>query len=246
MERSKLVGCSKKTLGPTTKLYKPLTVKRTKTVLYEHSKRYTNMLKNTVSDYLVPSKLEVLLYFFVAVAIVFVANLTYITTYLLNQTGNVPQTGEDVFRMYSDKFFEFIEGLTFVPSSAVFIFWSLTGLFVFSLAQSVYNVYAEVKNDVNVDTHFMHPSNYTRWRFWGEVFVQFSAHILLYGLIVLWGMLMGFVLTPLVAILAQRLFADTNTYSLVVFAASFSLLYVGVLIFALLAKLFFKRKQLMI
>lgn len=204
------------------------------------------MLKNKARDYLIPSKLEVLLYFFVTVAIVFVANFTYITTYLLNQTGNVPQTGEYALRVYSDKFFEFIEGLAFVPSSAVFIFWSLTGLLIFSLAQSIYNVYAEVKKDINVDTHFMHPSNYTRWQFWGEVLVQFAAHVLLYGLIILWGMLMGFVLTPLSAILAQRLFTDTNVPSLLIFICSFLLLYIGVLIFALLAKLFFKRKQLMI
>lgn len=204
------------------------------------------MLKNKVPDYLVPSKLEVLLYFIVTIALVFISNFKYLTTYFLHQTGNVPQTGDEAIQLFSDKFFEFIEGLAFVPSSAVFIFWSLTGLLIFSLAQSVYNVYAEVKNDIKVDTHFLHPSNYTRWQFWGEVFVQFTAHVLLYSLIILWGLLMSFVLMPLAAIFVQRLFIDTSVLNLLAFTSSFMLLYVGVLVFALLAKLFFKRKQLMI
>ncbi len=204
------------------------------------------MLDNKVPDHLVPSKLEALLYFIVAIALVFIANIKFLTTYFLNETGNVPQTGDEAIQIYSDKFFEFIEGLGFVPSSAVFIFWSLTGLAIFSLAQSIFNVYAEVKNDIRVDTHFMHPSNYTRWQFWAEVFLQFAAHILLYGLITLWGLLMGYVLMPLSAVFAQALFAETNVLNLLTFISSLALFYVGVLVFALLAKLFFKRKQLMI
>lgn len=204
------------------------------------------MLHNKIRDYLVPNKLEMVLYLAVAVAILFVANFKYLTTYWLNSTGNVPQTGEDVVQFYADGFFQAFEGLAFAPSTAVFIFWSLVGLIIFSLAQSVYNVYAEVKNDITVDTHFLHPSNYTRWRFWGEVLVQFTAHLLLYGLIILWGLLLGFVLTPIVSVVAQQLFLEMKLLSLVMFLSSFVLFYIGVLMLALLLKLFFKRKQLMI
>lgn len=204
------------------------------------------MHNNKVRDYLVPSKLETALYFVVAMAILFIANFKYLTTYWLNSTGSVPQTGEEVVQLYSDSFFQFIEGLAFVPSLAVFIFWSLVGLTIFSLAQSVYNVYAEVKGDINLDTHFLHPSNYTRWRFWGEVVVQFTAHLLLYGLIVLWGLLLGFVLTPISSAMAQRLITDMGLANLAMFSSAFVLLYIGVLLLALLIKLFFKRKQLMI
>lgn len=204
------------------------------------------MQKTSTKDYLIPSRLETVLYLAVTIVVLFVANLNFLTTYLLHDTGNVPQTGSEAFQMYSSGFFGFIEGLPFVPSSAVFIFWSLTGLVIFSLAQSVYNVYAEVKDDIAVDTHYMHPSNYTRWQFWVEVLVQFTAHLLIYGLIILWGLLLGFVLIPVSGALLQQLFSSITPLGVVIFATSFVLLYVGILVLAILLKLFFKRKQLII
>lgn len=204
------------------------------------------MIKTKARDYLIPTRLEAIFYLVFTGLILFVANFSFLTNYLLHDSGNVPDNGEAAFQMYFDRIFEFIEGLPFVPSSAVFIFWSLTGLAIFSLAQSVYNVYAEVKSDIAVDTHFLHPSNYTRWQFWGEVFVQFAAHVLLYSLIILWSLLMGFVLMPLTAVLIQRMLSDVGLLNLITFLSSFVLLYIGVIIFALLLKLFFKRKQLMV
>lgn len=201
------------------------------------------MLRNDFRDYLVPGKLEMFFYFIVAIVVLFVASFQYLTTYF---TGEIRPIDEEAFRMYSNGFFGFIEGLPLVPSAAVFFFWSLTGLAIFSLAQSVYNVYAEFKGNVNLDKHYLHPSNYTRERFWNQVLVQFTTQLLLYGLIILWGLLMGFVLTPLAAVLAWRLFTHAGVASLAVFISSFLLLFIGVLVFALLLKLFFKRKQLMV
>lgn len=196
-------------------------------------------------DYLLPTKLELIFYAVMTLLVVFIANFNYLTAYLL-QTGGVPNTGRGIIRLYVDGFLRFIDGLVFIPTSAVFIFWSLVGIVVYTILQSVYSMMVELRNDIEVTTHFRHPGRFFRLLFWEEIFLQFIAHLSLYGLIVLWAFLLGYVMIPIGAFFSSQFLLNMKLYNALSFLSSFVLLYIGILVFALLLKLFFKRKQLAI
>lgn len=186
------------------------------------------------------------MYGVLTLVIIFVTNLRFLTMYLLSDTNDALSVEGATFGDYFGRVVDVVEKLPFLPNSAVFVFWSLVGLVVYSLIQSIYNVYAEVKNDIDITTHFMHPSNYIRWKFWVEVVLQLLAHISLYVLTVLGAFLVGYVLAPLAAVFTRQLVDGPSLESLVRFISSGLLLYIGVLVFALILKIFFKRKQLAI
>ena len=197
-------------------------------------------------DYLVPSKLELVFYVILSAVIVFLANFNVLADYLLHNTGGVPKFEQGITSLYTDSLLSFIDGLAFIPTSAVFIFWSLVGIVVYTIFQSVGSLLAELKTDIDITHKYLHPRHFLRWQFWAEVFVQLIAHVSLYALIVLWAFLLGYVLIPLSALFSSRLFAGLDFYNILSFVSSFVLLYVGVIIFALILKLFFKRKQLVL
>ena len=203
-------------------------------------------MQSHFKDHLIPSKLELVLYGVLTAVIAFFANFSYLTTYLLHETGNVPKMNEGAFSIYVDRILSFVENLPFLPNSAVFIFWSLVGLLIYSFLQSSYNVYLQVRDDIDMATHFLHPSNYIGWKFWAEVLLQLLAHFSLYAVIILWALLTGYTLIPLSAYFSRQFFAASSFESLPAFISSMILLYIGVLVFAMILKLFFKRKQLVI
>ncbi len=197
-------------------------------------------------DYLSPSKLELVFYGVLSFVIIFAANFNYLANYLVHNTGGVPEFDKGITSLYTDGFLSFVDGLAFIPTSAIFIFWSLVGIVVYTILQSVLGLLAELKNDIDITQKYLHPSNFLRWKFWAEVFLQLIAHISLYSLMVLWSFLLGYVLIPLSTLFSSRLLGDFDFYNVASFIGSFALLYVGVIVFALILKLFFKRKQLVI
>jgi uncharacterized membrane protein (DUF485 family) len=204
------------------------------------------MIQNRVRDLLVPNTLEMVFYGALTLVVIFVANLRVLTDYFLYDASGTVAVQDVTFGSYFDRMIDYVESLPFLPNSAVFVFWSLIGLVVYSVLQSIFSVYAEVKNDINITSHFLHPTNFIRWQFWAEVAVQFLAHISLYALTLLWAFLVGYVLMPLSASFARQFFKAPDVGGLIQFVTGAVLLYIGVLVFALILKLFFKRKQLVL
>lgn len=203
-------------------------------------------MKSRFKDQLLPGRLELVLYGIVTLVIIFITNLKDLAGYLLNEPNIQTTTYNGTFGAYFERIVDYVESLPFLPNSAVFVFWSLVGLVVYSLAQSIYNVYAEIKNDIDMTTHFLHPINFIRWQFWAEVAIQFLAHVSLYALVVLWGFLVGYVLVPIVTLFTRQFAEDPDFENLPRLASGILLLYIGVLVFALILKIFFKRKQLVL
>lgn len=196
-------------------------------------------------DQLLPTKLELVFYVVVSLVIIIVANINNLASYFLN---DLKLQGKDdlPLNIYITNSISYIEKLPFLPNSVVFVFWSIVGVVLYSLIQSLYGVFVEFRSDVNITNHFLHPKNFIKWQFWAEVVVQFLAHISLYALVILWGLLLWYVLIPSAALFAGQLFGGLGLVVILKFIGSFTLLFVGVLVFALILKIFFKRKQLIL
>jgi hypothetical protein len=200
----------------------------------------------THKDDFIPTPLEAVFYAVLTVVITLIGILRFLTDYLAQDTYNASETFVKQASTYFHSGLEFIDSFSFSPSTAVFLFWSLAGVVVFSLLQAVYNLYAAAKEDVDISTHFLHPRNFVQSAFWVEVLLQTLAHFSLFVMLLLCSLVVGFALTPLSVSSAQTLFDGVNLSTVLGFLASFVMLYVGVVVLAVILKLFLKRKQVII
>lgn len=204
----------------------------------------SNVKNMNLANNLVPGKLEILLYGIVASVVVAIGNLSFIADQLLKETGATSDTLFGLFKAYVGNIFGYVDNFSISAAGAVFLFWSLAGVIAFSILQSVLNVSAEIKNDVDVSTHFLHPRNYTNRKFWFDVLSQFAVHVLLYVVSLAWIMFMALAVVPFSVNTSRYFFADINILNGVMFACAFILLYICVVVFAIFVKLLFRRKQI--
>lgn len=202
-------------------------------------------MKAETKDYLLPTKAELVFYFSLSIFVLFVANFNYLRVYLL-YSGADTDVSTNVFSQYFSQLVQIVNGTPYLPEGTVFIFWSLVGLVVYSIIQAMYNVYHSAKENVQIATHFLHPTNYTNARFWGEIALQFIAHVSLYALTVLWFVVFFYVLIPIGSVVVRHFLEAASIGSFLNFIGSFVLLYIGVVTLFLVLKLFIKRKQLLI
>jgi len=204
-----------------------------------------NNVKNmNLANNLVPGKLEILLYGIVASVVVVIGNLSFFTDQLLKETGATSDTLFGLVKAYIGNIFGYVDNFSISATGAVFLFWSLAGVIVFSILQSVLNVSAEIKNDVDVSTHFLHPRNYTNRNFWFDVLSQFAVHVLLYLVSLAWIMFVALAVVPYSVNTSRYFFADKSMLNSIMFACAFILLYICVIVFAIFIKLLFRRKQI--
>lgn len=199
-----------------------------------------------VRDNLLPSKLEFLLYGVLSIIIAFFGSVRFLTDFLLSGTEFGFESLSEQADQNVDNALQFIDSLNFTPATAVFVFWSVVGVIAFSLGQAVINSYLEFKHDVDVTTKFIHPRRFANLQFWLDAILLTAAHLSLYIMLLMWSALLGFVLAPLSANAVQGAVLDTSLVSIVILLCMLVLLSIGVLIEAVLIKLLFRRKQLVL
>ena len=204
----------------------------------------SNMRNMNLANNLVPSKLELFLYGILTSIIVVIGNFGYFADQLFRETGSSSETIVEIIKLRASDAASVFDNISIAAAGSVFLFWSLAGIIVFSILQSVMNVSAELKNDVDVSTHFLHPRNYTTAKFWTDVLSQLATHIILYVIFISWLILMAVMTAPLAIEMSQYFFTEINVLNTIIFASAFILLYICVIIFATLAKLLLKRKHI--
>lgn len=198
-------------------------------------------MNRNIKNILIPTKLEAATYFTLTCSVIFVANFGYISGRLLKDSGYGAQTAAGILELYAHNILSLIERIKWTPSVAVFIFWSLAGLAVFSISQVLHHTYKDVGGTIKVSTRYLHPSNFSQWRFWFRAFMNFIWHILLVGTILTWAMLIGLVLIPRNSILLKHLFETANLKAVMEFGISLLMVYFATLIVATAVKLLFRR-----
>lgn len=190
-------------------------------------------------DYeLLPNKLEIVLYLVITGIIVIGGNFTYFAAQLLRETGATKVTVGNMLGDGLDKLLDFVDNLSLTPTAAVFIFWCLAGIAVFTFLEASYSVYKQLKDDLDVSTHFLHPSNYSNKRFWLGVLYSFLLRTMVFALAALWSLVIAFILVPVGITFSLYFFADISARAnLFSFMAASVLLYIGVLVMGVVLKL---------
>lgn len=193
---------------------------------------------------IIPNKLELLLYAILAAVITFFGNFSYFTNQLFGTTAGTHQSLGEMFHIFLGDLLMFLDGLSFTATTAVFIFWSLAGIAAFSLLQSMYNTYIEIKNDIRVSVHFLHPRNYSNMRFWFGVLLQMLAHVTTCLFIAVCLLLLAFVLIPVALTLSVAFFSDASIGDGIALISAFLLLMFGLAVFGQAIQLLFRRRAL--
>jgi len=199
-----------------------------------------------IKDAVIPSKLENLLYAILAVVISVIGNLAFLATLLANESLYIAESFSEALALYVQETIGFIDNLTIAPVGSVFLFWSLAGIISFSLLQSFISVAKEIKNDVDISTHYLHPKHYIKPLFFLEVVLQGLAHGLIYLLILGIGILVGGVFAPIAIILFQGVLLTFTFELFAIYIGSLVVLWFGIVVMASVTRLLLMRKQIVI
>ncbi len=193
---------------------------------------------------LVPHKFEVLLYAMIAFLIAVVGNLEFFSQQLALVDS---ATDASVIQLSSDYIqlgINYLDSFAVSAVSAVFVFWSFVGILTLSIIHSVYGVYSEVSQDVNVATKFYHPSNYSNSKFWIGVVLNVFLNFGLYVVVIFAGFFISVVLSPLVIASIQDIVSGISGLGIVVAVLGFMALWGGLTIFGVGMRLILLRNQI--
>lgn len=196
-----------------------------------------------IKETLLPSKLDNLLYLLVGFTITLMGNFGYFAERLAGDSLYISENLRQAAELYGQQIINFIDNLGFAPASAIFIFWSLAGVLSFSILQAFISVGSEVKNDIDITTHYLHPQHYAKWSFLVEIIVQGFAHLIIYIVGITVCVLVGTVLAPVAISLLQSLALSFTLELLFVYIASLVLLWFGILLVATTVRLLLMRKH---
>lgn len=201
-------------------------------------------MQPNIKNAAIPSKVENIAYFLIGFVVSVLGNLAFFAERLAGASLYISEDYQDVLDLYIEQLLSFVDSLAVAPASAIFVFWSIIGILSFSILQSVLGVVSEIKEDINITTHYLHPRHYAKASFAIEVLLQSVAHMALYCVGIVTGVLIGTVLAPVSVSLLQSLLL-TFTFELGLFyAASLILLWFGIAVIAGCVRLLAIRKQI--
>lgn len=196
------------------------------------------------SNALVPYKSELVLYGFIALLIAVVGNLEFFA----RQLGLIDRASDQSVVIVSGQYLQeglnYIDGFSLSAASAVFVFWSLTGIVALSIIHSVSEVYSEVSQDVSVATKFYHPSNFSTLKFWKNVIVQTILNAGLYVVVLFSVFFVSIVLAPIVITALEDVVSSVSVPGIAVLAGGYLALWAGVTILGVGLRLILLRKHI--
>ena len=195
---------------------------------------------------LLPHKIETALYVIVATFISFAGNFAFFAERLADDSAYVAKNFNEANDLYQQQFVSFFDTLSFAPATAVFVFWSLAGIFAYSIFQSVLNVVQEVRADVDINSHYLHPKHYATKQFVVDTFRHSMVNTLLYTIGVLAALLVGFVFSPVAIKSLEGLLVSFSFPLFLIYIGAVLLLALTILIVATCIRLILLKKQILL
>jgi len=138
---------------------------------------------------IVPSLYEIVGLLFLAIALLIVGNSQALLKYYgLNSSQQVIQQSTHTILSHG---LGKIDSFSATDRVVTFAIWAFVGILCFSIVQAIGGMYHQFKEDEALSSNqYVHPSTFTRGKFWRSVFFDFSTLVL--GLVALGLLVYGF------------------------------------------------------
>lgn len=187
--------------------------------------------------HIIPSPLELYVFSMASVLLLVLGSVGQVARNVLYYSG-----GEEFYVSASraiSSFWAYINSLSFNASLAMIVFWSIVGLFVYSLGWTLINTAKEINQDVDTATRYVHPSTFLQLQFWGSVIGDFAARSMAILVMILWTLLCAFVILPIAFKAFQIFVSDSFQLSNIGYALlGFLLALICITIYSFLLKIF--------
>ncbi len=140
-------------------------------------------MKHEIKDRLTPTLTETIMLFALTLFISILGNARKLTDDLI-KGGGVDDSSETIIQIvggYFQNALSLLDAFSFAPNAVVLAFWGFIGVLVYSTTSSFIRVAKEVKNDVDIASHYLHPRHYARKQILIDMIIYSLKNTILYA-----------------------------------------------------------------
>lgn len=196
---------------------------------------------NFRSKYITPSPIELFGAFFLAIAIVLLAN----TQRLLNYYGLY--SSDVVIRTSAGSAVRdaltVLDTFSFTNTVVLFLIWAAVGVLCFGLLEALGNAFREFKLEQDVSSRkYIHPSTFTRVSFWRGVVVNAWAAAICLGILVGYSLLLLLFVIPLGLAYSRIFLLDISLNTALYFVVGILIIFAGLVLLNIAVRFMLHRR----
>lgn len=205
-------------------------------------KEYKNIM-NIRLKYLVPSVFEVIAVAFAALAIVLLANSRQLLSYYDLQSSNqlIKSSAGGAMSQGLSR----LDNFTWTGPVVTFLIWAGIGVICFSIAQGLVRAYKEFEFEEELSsTRYIHPSTFTKARFWKGVVKDFTGTTV--GLLLVAAAVICFLLLVLpVGMAYSRVFLfDVSVSNFLYIILGLAVIFAGLVVIDVFVRILLQHRRL--